>query len=360
METIRTIVCKLDPTAEQVVEIEATLEAFARACNHIADVARRIHSTNKVSVQKECYRQVRDDFGLSANLAIRAIARVCAALKVKEKMHSTFEPTSIDYDQRIFSFREWDWSFSLTLLHSRQKIASILGDFQKEALKGRKPTSAVLVKRSTGGYFLHVQIEEESPDPGPAQDVIGVDLGIVNLAVDSDGETFTGKKVDNVRNRYVNRRRNLNRRGTKSARRRLRKIRKKESRFRANENHVIAKKIVEKAKRTKSAIAVEDLTGINGRTRARKAERNRRMGWAFHQLRCFITYKAARAGILVILVNPRDTSRTCFQCSHCEEANRKSRDMFRCCRCGHEVPADWNAALNIKKIGALSCVLTAS
>ena len=75
METVRTIVCKLAPTPEQASEIDATLKAFAAACDHIADVARRIDSTNKVKVQDECYREVRSTFGLSANLAIRAIAR---------------------------------------------------------------------------------------------------------------------------------------------------------------------------------------------------------------------------------------------------------------------------------------------
>jgi hypothetical protein len=114
METVRTVACKLAPTSPQRTALDATLVAFADACNHIADVVRQIHSSNKVKVQHTCYREVRKRFGLSANLAIRAIARVCAALKVKAKAHSTFQPTSIDYDQRIVSFREWDWTFSLT------------------------------------------------------------------------------------------------------------------------------------------------------------------------------------------------------------------------------------------------------
>ncbi|MGZ3334831.1 MAG: hypothetical protein ACXWOV_06430 [Isosphaeraceae bacterium] len=115
METTRTIVLKLQPTADQTVELDATLAAFATACDHIADVARQEHTTNKVLIQRVCYREVRATFGLSANLAIRAIARVCAALKVPEKAHSAFKPTSVDYDARIFSFREWDWTVSLTL-----------------------------------------------------------------------------------------------------------------------------------------------------------------------------------------------------------------------------------------------------
>lgn len=158
MDTIRTLACKLAPTSEQRLELDATLVAFADACNFIADVARQIHSSNKVKVQHACYAEVRSRFGLSANLAIRAIARVCAALKVKSKAHSTFASTSIDYDQRIFSFREWDWTFSLTLLQSRQRLATALGDYQKARLKGKAPTSATLVKRRDGTFFLHVPL----------------------------------------------------------------------------------------------------------------------------------------------------------------------------------------------------------
>jgi len=177
METVRTIVCKLDPTADQRAEIDATLRVFADACNHIAEVARSIHSTNKVKVQHATYREVRERFGLSANLAIRAIARVCAALKVPTKAHSQFAPTSIDYDARIVSFREWDWTFSLTLLHTRQRIDTKLGARQKSLLKERKPTNAVLVKRRDGGYFLHVQVTDESPPAIATEGALGVDLG---------------------------------------------------------------------------------------------------------------------------------------------------------------------------------------
>jgi transposase len=96
-------------------------------------------------------------------------------------------------------------------------------------------------------------------------------MGIVNLAVDSTGEVFSGEGVEAVRHRYGNSRRNLNKCGSKSARRRLRKIRKKEARFRADQNHCIAKRLVAKAKDTAAAIAVEDLTGIGQRTTLSRA-----------------------------------------------------------------------------------------
>jgi putative transposase len=349
MDIVRTIVCKLIPTPEQASEMDATLRAFAAACDCAADVARRIGSTNKVKVQHAGYKEIRERFGLSANLAIRAIARACAALKVPEKRHSTFDPTSIDYDARIFAFREGNWTFGLTLLGGRRKIATRLGDHQESLLKGRKPTSATLVKRRDGGYFLHVQIKDDAPGKIEPKGCIGVDLGVKNLATTDDGETFSGDDVEACRRRYGKKRKGLNQCGTKDARRRLRKIRKREANFRRNENHKIANTIVAKAKDTGCAIGLEDLQGIRDRTTARGAdERSRRHGWAFYQLRTFIAYKAVREGIPVIPVDPRNTSRTCSVCGHCEERNRKTRDEFACRHCGFESCADINAARNIK------------
>jgi len=349
MDTTRTIVCKLNPTAAQVVELDATLKAFASACNRIAEVAREIHSTNKVLVQKACYHAIRKQFGLSANLAIRAIARVCAALKVPAKAHSTFAPTSIDYDARIFSFREWDWTFSLTLLDSRQRIESTLGERQKSLLKGRKPTSAVLVKRKDGLFFLHVALTDEAPEPIAVTEFLGVDLGVANIATDSDGTTHTGKAVEDIRRKHNLQRKRLQKRNTKGAKKKLKRIAGKEGRFRRHDNHVISRRIVESAKRTGRGIAVEELTGIRDRIKARGGDaRNRLSGWSFHQLRGFIDYKALGAGIPVVAVDPRNTSRTCSQCGHCEKANRKCQAEFVCLHCGFSSNADWNAARNIK------------
>jgi putative transposase len=355
METIRTIACKLAPTEEQRIELDATLVAFADACNFVAELARSLHTSNKVTLQHACYHDLRQRFGLSANLAIRAIARVCAALKVQAKMHSVFEPTSADYDARIFSFREWDWTFSLTLLHGRARLATALGDYQKGRLKGRLPGSATLVKRRDGTFFLHVVLVDNAPDPQKPRDVMGVDLGVKNLATTDDGENQSGAGVEACRQRYGRMRRTCQKAGTKSAKRKLQKIRLRESRMRAHENHRISNRLLAKAKDTGSAIACEDLAGIGDRTTARKAQRSRLKGWAFYQMRTFITYKAKREGILVLPVDPRNTSRTCSACGHCEKRNRKSRDEFVCRHCGLALPADVNAARNIRIRGIVMC-----
>jgi len=350
METTRTIVLKLRPTPEQTSELDATLSAFASACDFIADIARREHTTNKVLIQRVCYKEVRKRFGLSANLAIRAIARVCAALKVPEKAHSAFKPTSIDYDARIFSFREWDWTVSLTLLGSRQRIETVPGEHQRQVLKGTKPTAAQLVKRE-GRFFLHIQISGEAPEPIEPEDFIGVDMGIANIATDSDGKRHSGANVDKIRKKHNLQRKRLQKKRTKGAKKKLRRVAGKEARFRRHENHVISKSIVESAKRTDRGIAVEDLKGIRGRIRARGGDaRNRLSGWSFGQLYSFLAYKAQSSGIPMVQVDPRNTSRTCSACGHCEKANRKDQSVFLCKHCGHSQNADVNAARNIRAL----------
>jgi len=116
----------------------------------------------------------------------------------------------------------------------------------------------------------------------------------------------------------------------------LQKIRKKESRFRKDQNHCIAKRIVAKAKDTaEKPLPLKTLDGIGERTNGlARPNANRLKGWAFFQLRRFVTYKAALAGIPVVPIDPRNTSRTCSECGHCAKGNRKTRDDFR-------VPALW-------------------
>jgi len=93
---------------------------------------------------------------------------------------------------------------------------------------------------------------------------------------------------------------------------------------------------------------LEDLTHIRKRTKVRRAQRNRHSSWSFAQLRQFVTYKAIRAGIPIILVDPRDTSRACPECGVVDKRNRPTQDRFSCTGCGHQEAADRVGARNIR------------
>jgi putative transposase len=200
------------------------------------------------------------------------------------------------------------------------------------------------------------------PEDTPLEpdDVLGVDLGVKNIAVDNTGTTFSNEKVEQVRVKLHKLRGDLQRRNTKSAKRKLKRVSGREARFRANENHRISKYLVAKAKDTGCAIALEDLSGINQRTVVRHEQRAEQLSWAFWKLRSFITYKARLAGVPVILVDPRYTSQRCNVCGHIEKANCKNQAEFECRSCGHVDHADCNGAKNIRDKGLLSTSLLVS
>ena len=357
MEQTLTISCKMDLLEYQIPHIEATLKAFAGACNFVADYGRKNKVSHQYSLHKACYKTVRQTFGLSANLAVRAIARVAPRLQKKKTRNSRFNPTSADYDARIFSFRESDWTASLTLLDGRVRFRLDIGEYQRQALTGQKPKSATLCKKHDG-YFLDIQVKNTLPDPGKATGTLGVDLGIKDIATLSDGSSFGGETLNAYRLKRHRVRKSLQSKAhkgkksmRKNARRTLKRLSGKERRHQKAVNHRISKQVVETAKANNQAIVLEDLKGIRERTnkRLRKSQRGLHNSWAFYQLRDFIAYKAARAGVSVVLINPAYTSQTCSSCHHLGTRRGK---VFSCSNCGALMDADLNGAINIAAVGA--------
>jgi IS605 OrfB family transposase len=133
----------------------------------------------------------------------------------------------------------------------------------------------------------------------------------------------------------------------KNARRKLKDLSGRERRFKADTNHTISKRIVERATDTGRGIGLENLTGIRDRTRFRHEQRDKMSKWSFGELRGFIEYKAKLVGVPVIPVDPRNTSRTCPERGHIDKGNRLVRGIFLCRECGHFDHADVVGAINI-------------
>lgn len=340
-----TLQIKLLPDAAQHTALLETMRAFNDACNYIAEVAHRDRCASKFKLQAQVYEHVRKQFGLSSQMAVRAIAKVVEVYKRDKEKQCFFKPTgAVVYDDRILSFKGLE-AASLLTLQGRQVIAMQMGAYQRVQFhRGKGQADLVLV---AGVFYLLVVVETPEAPPIDPRGFIGVDLGIVNIASDSAGESFSGAAVENTRRRYHTLRKDLQSRGSRSARRHLKRTHRKESHFRRDANHVIAKHLVEKAKDTQRGLALEELKGIRERTTVRKSDRAKHSGWSFFQLQAFIEYKAKLSGIPVVYVDPRYTSRTCAVCGHAEKANRKSQSRFQCVSCGHVANADINAAMNI-------------
>ncbi|AFV23452.1 IS605 OrfB family transposase [Methanolobus psychrophilus R15] len=344
-----TIKSKLVTTPEQHDQLLRTMESFNKACNYISKFAHNKRVFSKFKLQKHLYYEIREKFSLSSQLAVRAFAKVAESYKVDKKIIHQFKPHgAVVYDPRILSISKD--IVSILTLDGRIKTQI---KYRKDKNIDNKKGQIDLIYKNRK-FYLQIVIDQPEATPINSEEFLGVDLGIVNIAATSDGKIYSGEKCQKVREKYARIKAKLQSVGTYSAKRHLRKISKKERRFKKDTNHCISKDIVQTAKDTNRSIALEELTGIRERTTVRKVDRDKYVKWAFNELRQFIEYKAKINGVIVRFVDPAYTSKQCSGCGHISDKNRKKQDAFSCQKCGHTENADWNASKNIASRAAIN------
>ncbi|GGP11139.1 transposase [Nonomuraea glycinis] len=360
---------KLLPTPQQAAALEATLHAANRAANLVAALAFEQRCFRTFDLRKHTYDQIKAEFALAAQAAQHVIKKVCDAYRTlhanlaagnlgklgsprrvkAEAKPISFRPLAAQpFDDRCLSWQHDARTVSIWTTAGRLKGVAFTGSAGQLAAHRRGESDLVC---RDGMWFLHATVEVADAPIAVPDGFLGIDLGIANIATTSDGVRHSGKALKAVRHRHRQLRRRLQAKQTKSARRLLKRRRRKEARFAADTNHVIAKQIVTEAERTGRGIALEDLQGIRDRVRLRKPQRVTLHSWSFHQLGGFIGYKAHRAGVAVIHVDPAYTSQQCSSCGHVDRQNRLDQASFLCTSCGFAEHADVNAARNIASRG---------
>jgi len=272
-----TLQVQLIPDAEQRPVLLETMERFNAAATLAAKVGFEANVFSQPSIHQRCYREIRERFGLSAQMAVRAIGKAVeafATLKARGKRECpVFKPHgAVTYDERILGFKGLD-KVSLWTMSGRMLFPLVYSAYQGERLDRRKGQVDLVLRE--GKFFLYVTVDAPEEAPIEVEDFLGVDLGIVNIATTSDGDTHCGSDVEKVRQRHHRNRKRLQSHGTKGAKKRLRKLAGREANFRRHTNHVISKTIVAAAKDTGRGIAIEDLSGIRDRTTVRRQQRSR-------------------------------------------------------------------------------------
>jgi len=257
--------------------------------------------------------------------------------------------TNLGTRPRIFTFWEKDFRVSLTTLRGRRQAFLQIGEYQKQALRGKKPTCALLVQRGKE-WYLNIVIEDEEP-PLKEGTVIGVDLGLRNTAYVSTGFFLPGFERQAFKEKRAKIRASLQSKATRGSYKKLRQLSGYEKRKIRHENHELSKQLVLEAQRHNAGvIRMEQLTHIRKKTLVWNPHRNRQLsGWSFGQLQQFVVYRARRVGIAVEFVNPAYTSQVCFTC---RQKGLRDKDVFKCSTCG-ERHADFNAACLISIGGAV-------
>jgi IS605 OrfB family transposase len=318
-----------------------TCREYSKVANEIVNVGWDI-TDNRFELHHIVYKPVRETSSLSAQLVISCIAKVCEALK-KSKVKPKFKPVfGVRYDARSYWVRLQEGVCSLTTLEGRRKFSFVLPEYYRKYLDW-KVCSGDLVCDYKGRMWLHVVVSkevgvEETVSNSPIHN-LGIDLGVNNLVVTSDNRFFKGVSVSLDKMQRL--RSSLQSKGTKSAKRHLKKVSRRQRLYMLDVNHRVSKQIVQ-GLTAGSTVVMEDLKGIREQRKGRRL--NRLLSrWSFYQFREFLTYKSEERGIKVVLVNPKNTSKTC---SVCGQIGTRKKGFFKCA-CGYSINSDLNGARNI-------------
>jgi IS605 OrfB family transposase len=229
----------------------------------------------------------------------------------------------------------------------RVKYPIKVGQRYLPILKAQKPTFATLKRHRDEELYLHITVSVPDPEPSdPPQNIVGVDLGEIDLLVASNGIKVAGVELIERRKRFRVRRSALQRKGTRAKRARKR-LGDKERRWARTYLHTVSRRFVDSLL-PNSLVVLEDLKDIRNRCKRNSAEQRAQFHtWAFRQLQFMIAYKARLAGHQVIFVKPNHTSQTCPRCGHVSPSNRLSTRLFRCQRCKFQHNANFVAAVNL-------------
>lgn len=323
-----------------------TATAFNKACQIVLNRGSQLKTYNKGKLNRETYRTVRAAVpSLPSALVQTARDQASEMLKGNNFARTVKKQLSVRYDKRTFKFFLDTNRVSLTTVFGRLNFP-----FKRYAYLDRwkgEYTHAQLFIRGKR-IFLNVQVkitDTVSERPSVAK-VLGVDRGIRNIATCSDNSFFNSRHLRAVKGKYQYLRRKLQHVGTRSAKRKLKRLAGRERRFVLNVNHILSKTIVSKPF---DVFAVERLRDMKQKRKGKRF--NSKLGsWSFAQLTPFLRYKADQVGKMVVAVNPQRTSQTCSRCGYTSRANRKGA-WFKCGQCGFQLDADLNASRNIGMLG---------
>lgn len=350
MIVIRTIKLKLDIDPEGRESLFQTMRDYTEAFNHCTEWGFGNHSSSKIKCHNATYKAIRESVpDLPSSLVQCARDCACEALKATKCQRLPIRRPlgAMRYNQRVINIFLESGYVTIATSRGRIKATFHLPEYYQKFAEWHIKCSTLSFRRDDKTFYLHCQVEGRTPEPVDEQKVLGIDRGIVNVAVCSDNSFYNSKRVKTVRAKYAYLRKELQSKGTRSTKRKLRELSGRERRFMTDVNHCISKQIVQS---DYTVFTLEDLSKIRVQKR-RGTDFNRKLNnWSFYELEQFLRYKAEDLGKSVVLVDARYTSQKCSACGHVYKGNRNG-SQFLCRNCGFELHADLNASRNIAQAG---------
>lgn len=396
-ELIKTMKLHIHPDAEAVTLLEDLTARYASACNTVSEyIFDNGFILNFMLLQKQLYNQIRETSGLKSQMTISVFKTVTARYKtVKEQLSQNpykykdeqdkwrYIPRTLEWLQKPVVFRRpqadlvrnRDYSFtnngtmlSINTLGERVKVSFDVPEYFDEYFDRNveNPWSfgtAKLVSLN-GEWYFHIPMTKEIPDSSAGtapKHVVGIDRGLRFLLTtyDEQGNTefVSGKDILKKRQTYSDVRAELQEKGTKSAKRVLKRLSGRENRWMSDVNHQISRALVDRYG-SDTLFVIEDLTGAsfsedNLQNRDSTGRREVR-SWAFFQFEQHLTYKAQESGSMVLKVPANYTSQRCPKCGRIHKENRHhDTHEYICDTCGYRSNDDRVGAMNLYTLGTM-------
>lgn len=385
----KTIKLRIYVTPEQEMLFRQMTEQYRQACNFVSQyIFDNQFNMAYQSLNKKLYSDLRKLFGLKSQLAQSSIKTAISRYKtIKQQLFQNpyrYKDENGNW-QRITKTLEWlwkpvlfrrpqadlvrnrDYSFvddeqvlSINTLGKRTKC-TFEGEHFSEYLDGSYDLGTAKLVELKGLWYLHIPVTKivEDFQNEHVRHVVGIDRGLRFLTVsyDEQGKTefVSGRKIATKRHKFQEVRKQLQSKGTKAAKRRLKAISGRENRWMSDMNHQISKTLVQKYGKD-TLFVLEDLTGVSFEENklSPNAKRNYDLrSWAFYQLEQFLTYKAHENRSEVLKVSARYTSQRCPKCGTIHKGSRDHHKHLYSCQCGYKSNDDRIGAMNIQLLGTV-------
>ena len=339
MRSVVTAKVRVNPTPQVV----ATIKAYTKSLQFCVDYAWEHKITQNFKLHYAIYHTIRKRFKLPAQIAVACMRQACGMVK-KAKSKPTIKRTSVRYNFPRSANIKGN-TLVLRLLDCRQESKPNIPICYAKYFSWEVSESLLRMDKRGRCFFLFTfskEINATEQNNASQNIVLGIDLGINNLAVCSDGRFYNSAQAKQTKRKFKYLRSKLQSKGTRSAKRLLKKLSGRETRWMKHINRCVSKDVVSNFNGNK--IVMENLKGI------RKQRKGKKMNWilsnwSFFQSQGFIQYKAERKGIVVDRVKPNYTSQICHRCG--QLGSRLSQGCFSC-HCGlSSYSADLNAARNL-------------
>ena len=395
-DIVKTIKLHLHTDAESDRAFKVMTELYSQACTEVSEYTFNngmILNSNRL--QSMLYQTVRKKYGLKSQLAVSVFKTVTARYKSVETQMKQ-EPFRFRADGKLYSFKRdlsWlrkpivfsrpqadlvrnrDYSFvndksgkriiSINTLDGRIRAEYDLPKcYQQYFMNPEWSLGTGKLVSLYGQWYLHIPATMEADDTfdeSAPKHVVGIDRGLRFLATlyDEKGNTtfISGREIMKTRSKFDQIRAELQSRGTKSAKRALKRLSERENRWMSDVNHCITKTLVEKYG-SDTLFVLEDLTGVSFSERNLSSKspegRHSLRSWSFYQFEQYLTYKASAAGSSVVKVSAEYTSQRCPKCGRIHKDNRHSDiHEYICDCCGYRSNDDRIAAMNIRLLGTM-------